>query len=357
MNLKCVQFDRQKQHIDAFIQLAHQLYDKHNLTQNDTELTALLENNHVLSGDFKLYKFCVYDDQTIVGRFIFTSYDNDKIAYFGFFECVENKEIASFLFNEAEKFAKTKGFTKIVGPVDASFWLKYRLKTSGFEDAPYTGEPYNLPYYLDLFLNSGFTISEHYISSVYRALDKSYRNEKHLERFNDFMAKGYRIESPSLAEWDTVVIDVHRLINELYSDFPAYKPIDLASFKELFADYKKIVDTKMVKIAYYQDRAIGFYVSIPNYGNTVYLKRSLINVARIFKCRYFPQSYVMLYIGVEPAHKGIGSAMIQSIMEELKIKACPSIGALQRDGNKSQSYVNELIKKRYDYVLLEKDLT
>ncbi len=356
MNLKFVPFTFEDKYIADFIHLAHKLYDKKNLTQNDKELMDLLKGTHVLSTDFKMYKFCIYNDEDIVGRFAFTVYPKESVAYIGFFECVDNEEVAKFLFDNAVQFAQEKGFHKIVGPLDASFWLKYRLKINYFEDAPYTGEPYNMPYYYKLFADNGFTVKEHYVSSVYKKLDGSYKNKKFADIYEDFTKRGYRIENPDLNKWDEIVVHIHRLINELYSTFPTYKPISLHHFSKLFADYKKIIDTKMSKIVYYKGLIVGFYISVPNYGNSVYLNRSVSNILRILSVKFFPKTYVMLYIGAKREHRGVGSAMIGSVIEELKTNGCVSIGALQRDGNKSQRYATELIEKKYEYVLLEKDL-
>ena len=43
-------------------------------------------------------------------------------------------------------------------------------------------------------------------------------------------------------------------------------------------------------------------------------------------------------------------------MTELMKNKLPSIGALARDGKVTQNYVEELIKDRYEYVLLEEKL-
>ena len=51
------------------------------------------------------------------------------------------------------EYAKEHKFRKIIGPVDASFWLKYRLKINKFE-RPYTGEPYNKDYYYYSYCHS-----------------------------------------------------------------------------------------------------------------------------------------------------------------------------------------------------------
>ena len=112
----------------------------------------------------------------------------------------------------------------------------------------------------------------------------------------------------------------------------------------------------MVKMAYYRGRAVGFYISIPNYNHLVYHTSNPLNILRILRLRKNPKEYVMLYMGVLPEHQGLGKVLVQSIMNELKESGLRSIGALQRDGKITQSYVNELIEKRYEYVLLKRGL-
>ena len=62
----------------------------------------------------------------------------------------------------------------------------------------------------------------------------------------------------------------------------------------------------------------------------------------------------MLYMGVDQNHKGLGKAIAEAIMNELKVSGLPSVGALTKDGKLTQNYVSELIEERYEYVLLER---
>ena len=62
----------------------------------------------------------------------------------------------------------------------------------------------------------------------------------------------------------------------------------------------------------------------------------------------------MLYIGVNPNHQGLGKALIQSVMMELKKRNLPCIGALAKDGKVTQKYFDDMIEDQYEYVLLER---
>lgn len=136
----------------GFLALPGKLYQKNELTQDyDTEY-KLLHEKHTLSKYFNITPFVVIDknSQMPVARCMLTYYPEDDVAYFGFFECIGQQEIAEQLLDTVSKKAKKDGKTKLSGPVDASFWIKYRLKINLFDRIPYTGEPYNKNYYYKL---------------------------------------------------------------------------------------------------------------------------------------------------------------------------------------------------------------
>ena len=354
--MKLVKFDKEERYIKAFTKLPKLIYDKNDNMEDPGTMKKILLGEHPLSNCFSLDKFLVFDDNDAVkGRFCITSYEGDDTAYFGFFECVNDAEVAKYLFEQAYEFCKKTGYKKITGPVDASFWIKYRLKINKFE-APYTGEPYNKDYYLKLFTDNGFEVAEHYTSHAFRALDESYANEVYEQRFKTFTDAGYEIRSPKEEEFSTAIDDVYRLVTELYSDFPVFKNVKQEDFREVFMSYKQIMNMSMTKLAYYEGKAVGFYVSIPDYGNLVYHTGNPINIAKILSTKKNPKRYIMLYMGVDQSHRGLGKALVYSIMKELMNNKLPSIGALMRDGKKTQEYAAGDIIDVYEYVLLERGI-
>lgn len=349
-----VLFNCEKKYVKDFINFSKKIYKKDN-TENSNELKSILLEKHPLCKYFKLYKFLIYEKKKVVGRFAITIYPNDDTAYIGFFECINNNEVAKFIFDTATKFAKENNYKRIVGPVDASFWLKYRLKINMFDKAPYTGEPYNKDYYYKMFLDNNYKVIEHYTSSIYENVDNNYENEFYANRYNSFIEKEYKIESPDMDKFERILKELYILLTKLYSDFPIYKHLSEEDFINIFKKYKKIMNPEMIKLAYYNNKMVGFYISIPNYNNLVY-NVNIINLIKILKIKKKPKEYVMLYMGVDQEHRGLGKAIVYSIITELMKSKLPSIGALARDGKVTQNYVEELIKDRYEYVLLERKL-
>lgn len=350
--MNIVKFDYEKKYIKDFLSFPNMLYTPEDNMEDSEAMRKFLLGTHSLSKYFKLDKFLIYNDSKAVGRFAITTYQNDDTAYLGFYECIDDDGTAKFLFNEAVSFCKKNGYKKIVGPVDGSFWQKYRLKINMFDKLPYTGEPYNKSYYLKQFTDNGFTVSEHYTSNHFRAIDESYGNEKFEERFKTFVDSGYRIESPADEDFSQVIDEVYDMIMNLYSDFPIFKPLSIEDFREIYGSYKLIMNMSMTKIAYYNDKTVGFYISIPDYNNLVY-HINLFNFSKIMKIKKSPKQYVMLYMGVRPEHRGLGKALVYSIMQELEKNKLPSIGALARDGKPTQKYALDDVTDVYEYVLLE----
>ena len=136
-----------KKCVSEFLALPKKLYGSRELMQDKAEELALLRGEHTLSRYFSVYPVIVYDENgRTAARCAVTVYPDRECAYFGFFECIDDSRAAAVLIRCAERIAVREGKTSLEGPVDCSFWIRYRLKTDHFSE-PYTGEPYNLEYY------------------------------------------------------------------------------------------------------------------------------------------------------------------------------------------------------------------
>lgn len=356
MSLNAVIFGpHSKEHIKDFLALPGRIYGREELMQNEKEERAILRGTHVLSHYFTATPILVYADGKAVSRGIVTVYPEDEVAYLGFFESENNSAAAGLLFHTAFGMARDMGMKSIVGPVDSSFWIKYRLKTNQFR-SPYTGEPYNKDYYLKLWEENGFQVWEQYGSNHYTVVENDEGCEQYIERLAQKLEQGYEIKSPRPRDFHKTMREVYGLLIELYSTFPAYKRITEAEFRKQFKYLKSILNYSMVKMAYYQGEAVGFFVSVPDFGNAVYGKIHLWELPAILARKKKPDSYVMLYMGVAPKHRGLGRALAEAIRSELKIQQVPSVGALIRNGNFSKNYVGQLIDFEYEYVLLERQI-
>lgn len=353
---KLVLFDKEEKYVEDFLRLPKDLYSYGDIVQNEKEERDLLLEKHLLNKYFKIFKLLVYKENKACARCILTFYPDDDCSYIGFFESINDIQCAKLLFEEAKKISIANNCRKIKGPVDSSFWIKYRLKTNNFNKKAYVSEPYNKEYYLELFLSSGYTIAETYVSNYYEKppifTSMSKKSEK---RYENFIKKGYEIISPKEKDYDSVIRQIYKLLIELYKGFPIFKSISEEDFAQHFGNYKYILDFSFVKIAYYNGEAVGFVIAMPDYSNMLYGKLGIAKYIKLFLKKIRSSNYVVLYMGVKPEHHGLGNAMTQTIITNLKKRRAASIGALIREGKVTQRYVDNRIVSTNTYVLLEYD--
>lgn len=122
----CRSFDRK------FLKLPSELYGRNEITQSKSTEKQILNGTHVLSSMFRIFPFMVLNEKTKpVCRCILTVYNEDENAYLGFFEAYDDFEAVRLMNDEVTKLCLSLGRHVITGPVDCSFWIKYRMIFSG----------------------------------------------------------------------------------------------------------------------------------------------------------------------------------------------------------------------------------
>ena len=81
---------------------------------------------------------------------------NDKVGFFGFFECINNQETADALFDAAAKWLSAKGMTTMRGPFNPSVNDEIGMLVNGYDMPPVILMTYNPRYYPLLLEGYGF---------------------------------------------------------------------------------------------------------------------------------------------------------------------------------------------------------
>ncbi len=353
--MQVVKFKHEKIYINAFLKLPKLLYKSFERTENSAEVSQLLMGTHILSHYFTLVPFLVLDKNgKPLARCAVAFYENDNTAYIGLFECVNNEKAANLLFCAAHSFCKSHKKSEVVGPVDASIWVKYRLKCDNFAE-PLTGEPYNKSYYAHLFKLAGYSVKSRYISNVYKK-GMHFNSAKAKKRLSDKIASGYIIESPDKSVLNKVLCDVYFLLTELYKNFPAYKYISQEEFLHMFKNLGNICDLSMVKTAYLHGELVGFFIAVPNYGRILCGRFTALKLAQLLIKKRNLKEFSVMYVGVKQGHAGLGMAMSELINREVEARNLTCIGALIQENKATGTYFNEKIERRMTYELFEKSL-
>ena len=339
-----------------FLTLPGKLYRGDVCPQNYDEEELLLDGIHPLSNDFLFFPYIVFDKfQKTICRCAVTYYPNDNVAYLGFFEAYENEEAVKVMFEAVERDARKRGITKIIGPVNASIFIGYRFKVDNF-DRVYTGEPYNKPYYKELWEKFGFAVSDTYVSNFLRKVTEKDNDELLQRIYNRYERKGYKVVNPTKRTFKKCLTDIYALMMDLYSGFSGYKMISQKQFLKMYSYLKYILKYDMVHLVYHNEKLMAFSVAVPNYGKTSIGDTSLLDKIKILNMKKNPKEYVILYVGADQSTPGLGGALMHVVKNKLLENKCTSIGALIKEGNITGRYYDSLYVSKTHYELFEKSL-
>lgn len=357
-----IAFGTEKIVLKDFLAFPKTIYDKGKCPQDIKTERQILQGTHVLSSAFQVMPFVAYvkecDGERVAARALVTCYDGDDAAYVGFFESINDRDVCTQLFETIFEMVKKDGKNKVIGPVDASFWIRYRFKLSSdraFNDT-YSCEPYNQEYYVSLWQQSGFQICHSYVSNFYRKVKADDILPKLRDRYERMCQKGYVLRKSSYKKFDEDLIQIHRLITKTYQNFPMYTDIKLGQFQAMFGYLKYVLNYSMVKLLYKDKEAVGFMICVPNYGFESMGKLTLKKLFQILRIKRQPKEYIILYMGVDEKHLGTGSALAEDIKNELCKNGCTSIGALILEGKVTGLYYSDLFTGQSKYVLMERNL-
>ena len=336
-----------------------------NNPRNYKEEKSILEGTHPLSKYFEIYPYVVLDNEkSPICRCALTYYDNDSVAYLGFFEAKQdiNEHVSSYsqyskaavheMFSAIKEKVAKDGKTKIIGPIDASIFINYRFKLNNFEEL-YTGEPTNKTYYPQMWESEGFSICEKYYSYRLRKLKSEDNDEKFERLLERYKSRGFEFVKISSETFSNSIKDIYKLLMDLYSNFPGYKKISEEQFIKLFSSLDSILNYDMTSLAYKDGELYAFCIAVPNYYGETHGSINFFKMKNILKYKKNPEEYIILYLGASSRTLGLGAAVSQEIKNELYKKQTTSISALIRENNAPNKYYEHMQTNKFEYALYD----
>ena len=199
MDYKIVQLSTEKSDVIKFVNSEWNFYknDKNWVPPLKISRRDVLNvNKNPFFKHAKIALFVVYQGEEIVGRIASVINDNhnsthnDKIGFFGFFECINNQSVANLLFDNAVNWLKSKGMDTVRGPVNPSMNDEIGLLIDGFDESPLIMMTYNKKYYIDLIENYGFSKSKDLLAYLLKPED--FATEK-LRRLQEIVRKRSKV--------------------------------------------------------------------------------------------------------------------------------------------------------------------
>jgi GNAT superfamily N-acetyltransferase len=239
-------------------------------------------------------------------------------AMFGFFESADDPEVAAALLDAAAGWARARGRSRILGPMDFTTNDEVGILIEGHERRPLILEPWHPPYYRQLIEARGFGKAmdllmwelqfgqlkegDRFDPAIHAAAEKALEDE-------DIVLRNMR--KRDMADEVRRFMDVY---NDAWGDNWGFVPITDAEAEFQAKNLKQVLDEEWAFIAEKDGEAIGAGLTLPDI-NQVLAKMNgrllpfgwlkfLLGKGKIDQCRVFA-----LGVKRDYQHTGVGAGL------------------------------------------------
>lgn len=235
--------------------------------------------------------FLAERDNKIVGRIaaikndLHNKYHNDKIGFFGFFECIDDQSVANILFDTAKNWLIQQGCNAMRGPANPSSNDEWAMLLEGFEDEPRLLMPYNPRYYLSLCDKYGFQKAKDLFA--YKLENQKVIGSDKLKRVAEIAQKrsGIKISQMNMKEFNKELDKVKFVYNKAWAPNWGFVPFTEEEIDTMAKDLKPLVEPSLVLFGEIDNKLVGFALVMLDYN-------------KIFKSmngRLFPFGFLKLF--------------------------------------------------------------
>ncbi len=259
--------------------------------------------------------FLAWRDGQVVGRISaivdrnYVEFQQEKVGFFGFFECIDDEPTARALFTAVEGWLRERGMQRMIGPTNPSTNDTVGLLADAFDQYPVLHMPYNFPYYPKLCEAAGLTkardLYAYYMENTIAVSEK-------IKRVAELVQKRRKvtIRPINLKKLFTEEIDLIKTVyNDAWTRNWGFVPWTEAELEHTAKDLKKVVEPDMVLLAFVDGEIAGFILSLPDLNIALRHIRGRLFPFGLFKVLWHARKIDMvrtLAMGVRKKYQGLG---------------------------------------------------
>jgi GNAT superfamily N-acetyltransferase len=188
----------------------------------------------------------------------------DKSAYWGWFECVDDQEVSKALFDAAFAWARTRGCTRIIGPMTPNANDFIGTQIHGFDGSPRIMMTYNPEYYDKLIQGYGNTKWKDLVAWLMDNPEIPERLAKIMPRVE---AKGgFTIRTLNMKEYRKEIDRFNVLYNQFEQINAVFTPMTPAEIELMANDLKMAVDPDLIFFAEVDGKPVGVSLTMPDFN-------------------------------------------------------------------------------------------
>ena len=143
------------------------------------------------------------------------------------------------------------------------------LLVEGYEFQPLYKNPYNPPYYKELFENYGFRNYFNQHSFIWRVNDSEANKQIFARAERLYTVSGYRVENIDMKNLEDAAESFRLIYNKAWALFSGVKPMTQEEALEMVREMKPIIDPNIIFFAYFNDEPIGFFIMVPDLNRII----------------------------------------------------------------------------------------
>ena len=210
----------------------------------------------------------------IVGRIAAIKNENhiifheERVGFFGFFECIQDQRVADALFTVAADWLKSRYLNVMRGPTSYSTNDECGLLINGFEFSPAIMMSYNLPYYADLVEGFGFNKSKDLLA--YEITDEVFAPER-LGKIVERIKKRRNVVVRPLKKKhiDQEIEHIREIYNSAWERNWGFVPMTNREIDYMAEELIQIVDPDIVLFAEVENEPIAFILALPDFNQAL----------------------------------------------------------------------------------------
>lgn len=245
----------------------------------------------------------------------------DKVGFWGFFECINDQGVADALFGAAAGWLKKRGLNAMRGPVSPSMNDQCGMLTRGYDSSPVFLMLYNPPYYNDLVLKYGHHIGQELLAWY---IDQESIDIERLRRISEHVRKreGLTIRTMNMKDFDREVDRMREIYNKAWEKNWGFVPMTDKEFYFLGKSLKPLANPHYIYFVEDRNkRTIGFSLSLPDVNQALkHVNGNPFSPIGLLKYLWYSRKITMvrtIVMGVLPEYrnKGVDSIMNAEIAD------------------------------------------
>jgi len=280
-------------------------------------MTGFFEPKNLFFKHAEMRFFMVMKDGKVIGRCnAFANYRHnerwdDKVGFFGQFECIEDEMVAKVLMDAAASFLKALGMNTIRGPQNLPVNdATPGFLTKGFDSRPVMYYHYNKPYYTSLVEKLEFRAVKNVLSWEQRP-DRPMEDK--LERLGQKIIDRYNV---TIEDWGDRPLDIRKremleIYNAAWNDNYGFVPFTQDEFDQIIDDMLMIMDKKLFIFLYIKGEPAAFFGGVPNVSEKLsrigkFRHLELIRALKLILGAKHTKGFRLGYLGVKPKFRRLG---------------------------------------------------